>query len=138
LYFFKKHWRTPVIPKLALEIKMKPTIARALAFGFSTLALCSASFAGDVTITNSSDWELHHLYISAVDKQVWGEDQLGEQTIATGERFTLKGVPCGSYDVKLVDEDGDECEVSDVDICGNGGWNINSDDLLECQSETAE
>ncbi len=105
------------------------------------VALTSAALtanAGDVTITNASDWNLQHLYVSSVDQEKWGEDQLGEEVIGTGETFTLKGVPCATYDVKLVDEDGDECEVADVDICGSGGWKIDSDDLLACQSETAK
>jgi hypothetical protein len=103
-------------------------------FGFALLSVCSSAFAGDVAITNNSDWTLDHLYISEVGESEWGRDQLGENTIGTGETFTLKGVPCGSYDVKLIDEDGDECEVADVDICGSGGWEIESDDLLACQN----
>jgi hypothetical protein len=106
--------------------------------GVASLALCNAAFAGDITITNGSEWTLDHLYISAANQAEWGPDQLGDETIATGETYTLKGVPCATYDVKLIDEDGDECEVSDVDICGNGGWEIDSDDLLACQSETAD
>ena len=103
------------------------------------LALTGAVFAanaGDVTITNASDWKLDHMYVSGIDQEKWGADQLGEAVIGTGETFTLKGVPCATYDVKLVDEDGDECEVTDVDICGDGGWKIESDDLLACQGET--
>ena len=93
--------------------------------------------AGDVTISNASEWNLDHLYMSSVDQDEWGADQLGDAVIGTGESFTLTGVPCASYDVKLVDDDGDECEVADVDICGDGGWEITSDDLLACQGETA-
>ncbi len=101
-------------------------------------SLSGSAFAGDVTITNASDWKLDHLYVSHVDKQEWGADQLGDEVIESGETFTLKGVPCATYDVKLIDEDGDECAVSDVDICGSGGWKIESDDLLACQAETEE
>ena len=105
------------------------------------LALTGAVFtanAGDVEITNNSDWSLTHLFISSVDQEEWGEDQLGDKIIETGDSFTLTGVPCGTYDVKLRDEDGDECEVADVDICGDGGWTIDSEDLLACQGATAE
>ncbi len=113
---------------------MKRTIfSLAIAIGFSSFAV-----AGDVKITNNSDWTLTHLFVSHVDSKEWGEDQLGEQIVATGDSFTLTGVPCATYDVKLRDEDGDECVVSAVDICGNGGWKIESDDLLACQAETAK
>lgn len=107
-----------------------------LAVALTAIALTAN--AGDVTISNASDWNLQHLYVSSVDQEKWGADQLGEEVIGTGESFTLKGVPCATYDVKLVDEDGDECEVADVDICGDGGWTIESDDLLACQGATAE
>lgn len=105
-----------------------------------TLALTGAVLtanAGDVTISNASEWNLDHLYMSTVDEQEWGADQLGDAVIGTGDSFTLTGVPCATYDVKLVDEDGDECEVAEVDICGDGGWSIESEDLLACQGETA-
>ena len=116
----------------------KHSIQTSFAISVAALSLTSAAAAGDIKITNSSDWSLEHLYISETDKEEWGEDQLGDEIIAPGETFTLRGVPCATYDVKLIDEDGDECAVSEVDICGSGGWKIESDDLLACQSETEE
>jgi len=93
----------------------------------------------DVVIKNKSDWEIHQFFLSPVDTDKWGPDQLQDQIIATGGTFTLQGVPCDSYDVKLVDEDADECVVPGVDICGdNQGWVINNDDLLECQAGSDE
>lgn len=90
----------------------------------------------NVTIKNKSDWEIHQFFLSSVDTDKWGPDQLGEQVIGTGDTFTLQGIPCDSYDVMLVDEDGDECVVPEVDVCGdNQGWIITNDDLLECQAE---
>ena len=107
------------------------------AFSALALSICTtAALAGDVKITNSSDWALQNFYMSPVDTTEWGPDQLGEDIIATGESFTLKNVPCASFDVKLVDEDGDECVVPAVDVCGSGGWNIGNDDLLACQAES--
>ena len=93
----------------------------------------------NVVIKNKSDWEIHQFFLSPVETDKWGPDQLGEQVISTGGTFTLTGVPCDSYDVLLVDEDGDECVVSEVDICGdNQGWIISNDDLLACQAEGEE
>lgn len=90
-----------------------------------------------VVIKNKSDWEIHQFFLSSVDTDRWGPDQLGEDVIGTGETFTLKNIPCDTYDVMLVDEDGDECVVSEVDICsGQQGWIITNDDLLDCQAET--
>ena len=64
-----------------------------------------------------------------------GADQLRDHTIEPGQSFTLSGVPCDTWDVRLVDEDGDECVVPDVDICGqNDTWTVTSKDLLKCQA----
>jgi hypothetical protein len=36
--------------------------------------------------------------------------------------------------VKLVDEDGDECVVEAVDVCGEDDeWLITDEDLLDCE-----
>ena len=48
----------------------------------------------------------------------------------------LCGVGCTSYDVKIVDEDGDECVMKGVDICGGSNrWVITSESLLACQAQ---
>jgi hypothetical protein len=100
-------------------------------------AIAAAGKKADVKITNGSDWEIHHFYLSSTDDGRWGPDQLGDEVIGSGESFTLAEVPCGEYDVKLVDEEGDECVVGGVDICGKGEeWALTSKDLLECQAAT--
>lgn len=110
-------------------------------------ALVALAFAGTaqagkydsvVTVRNGSLWEIHQLYLSSVEEEEWGPDQLGAQIIeAQGGSFKLSGVPCDSYDVRLVDEDGDECVVREVDLCGDDAtWSISDEDLLVCQVET--
>lgn len=121
---------------------MKKSIA-ALAGAVCAAALLvpvTASAANSsVVIKNKSDWEIHQFFLSPVDTDKWGADQLGEDVISKGDTFTLKNIPCDSYDVMLVDEDGDECVVSEVDICsGQEGWVINNDDLLECQASSED
>lgn len=87
-----------------------------------------------VTIQNKADWDIHHFYLSSTDEKDWGPDQLGKDTIGKGEFFKLADVPCDYYDVKLVDEDGDQCVIEDVDICGSDEvWTITNKDLLKCQ-----
>jgi hypothetical protein len=116
----------------------KPFAALAGAVCAAALLIPVAAQAqkSNVTIKNKSDWEIHQFFLSSVDTDKWGPDQLGDQVIGTGGTFTLKGVPCDSYDVKLVDEDGDECVVSEVDICGDHqGWIISNDDLLDCEGQ---
>lgn len=107
------------------------------------LALCvgqaqAGKLDSKITVVNRSSWEIHQMFFSPVDERDWGADQLGDKIIeADGGRFTLHGIPCDSYDIRLVDEDADECVVEGVAICGDSDkWIIDDDDLLECQAET--
>jgi hypothetical protein len=111
---------------------------RVLSLVLLAVAATSTSLAAgkkaDVELTNRSDWAIHHLYLSSVDEESWGPDQLGDEVLGTGDTFTLTAVPCDAYDVKLVDEDGDECVIGEVDVCGRDeAWVITSKDLLACQ-----
>ena len=102
------------------------------------IAAHAAKKSADVKVTNRTEWEIHELYLSSSADGNWGPDQLGEDVIGKDESFTILGIPCDDYDVKIVDEDGDECIVAKVDICGdNQEWAITTADLLQCQAGTA-
>ncbi len=86
-----------------------------------------------VTIVNRSDYDIHHLYLSPTDHEDWGPDQLGKNVITHGGKFTLNNIPCDEYDIRLVDDEGDECVVSDVVFCKDeSGWVITNRDLEKC------
>ena len=114
----------------------------------TTTAATPATSSGDVAavdtsssirVTNSSAWVIRELYLSPVSESRWGADQLGAHVIRTGESYSITGIPCGSYDVKIVDEDGDNCEVRNTNICAeNSGVDISSQDLLHCQNNTPQ
>jgi hypothetical protein len=92
-----------------------------------------------VKVVNKSDWQIDHFFLSSVEEEEWGEDQLGEDVIGPGETFELRSIPCDTYDVMLIDEDGDECVVEAVDICGGReSWVITNKILLGCQEATGE
>lgn len=113
---------------------MKQIALRALAGLCLGAALTTAAAAESVTVVNKSDWTLVHFYLSASEDDEWGPDQLGDEVIEPGGSFTLKQIPCDTYDVKLIDEDDDECVVSEVDICsGKEQWVINNQLLLGCE-----
>jgi hypothetical protein len=106
------------------------------------LLLPTGAFAKDgkrnanVTVKNTSDWSLHHFFLSPSEEDEWGPDQLGDEVIKTGGSFTLTSIPCDKYDVKLVDEDGDECVVEAVDLCASHDqWVVDNDDLLACEND---
>jgi hypothetical protein len=120
--------------------KVSVILAGVVLATMTALALpASAAAAPDnsvIHIKNKSDWEIHHLFISPTDQDNWGPDQLGKQVIAVGGSFELHKVPCDTWDVRIVDEDGDECVISNVNICASKeGWVITNDALLDCESD---
>ena len=115
---------------------MKNTIKLSLA----ALLLCTLTLPAlgadraTVEVINQSKWEIHHLYLSSSDDREWGPDQLGEHVLVKGDSYTVTDIPCDLYDIKVVDEDGDECVIEEVDLCGDDTyWKITDKDLLECE-----
>jgi hypothetical protein len=89
---------------------------------------------GEFMIVNKSKYAIHHLYLSPSDKNTWGKDQLGSKVINPGASFTLQGIPCGLYDIKVADQDGDTCEIREVAMCrDHTHWELTNDSLLKCE-----
>lgn len=98
----------------------------------------AAKKRASVELVNKSKFEIHHLYLSPTDTDDWGPDQLGKHVIETGGSFTLTDIDCDAYDVKLVDEAGDECIVTDELLCKDAeSYVISNEALVACQKETA-
>lgn len=102
------------------------------------LILCAvpgiAEAQTSATLANASSWDIYELYLSPSHQSRWGPDQLGEYVLESGMSYTLSGMRCGDYDVKLVDEDGDECVVYEQYLCGDmGEWVLTDEELLECE-----
>jgi hypothetical protein len=103
------------------------------------LVLCALSIPAfaekaKVKIINQSKWEIHHLFMSSTEEESWGPDQLEDEILVKGDSITVTDIPCGEYDIKVVDEDGDECIIEAVDLCRDESyWKITDKDLLECE-----
>ena len=94
------------------------------------VATAIPALAASLVVINSSDYVIHQLYVSSADERNWGKDQLGKQIINRGERFTLRNIPDGNYDLKIVDEDEDECIIRNVRISGDMQWML-TDTIIE-------
>ena len=111
----------------------KLALAALLLCAFS-LPVFAAGKKATVKIINQSKWEIHHVFLSSTEEDEWGPDQLEDEILAKGDSFTLTDIPCDLYDIKVVDEDGDECVIEEVDLCaGQSYWKITDKDLLECE-----
>jgi hypothetical protein len=102
------------------------------------LTVAAPAFAAkkkaSIKVINQSKWEIHHLFLSSTSDHEWGPDQLGDEVIGTGESFTLTKIDCDDYDIKVVDEDGDECVIEEVNMCGDASvWKITDKSLLSCE-----
>lgn len=86
-----------------------------------------------ITIQNMSSYDIYRLYMSSSSNPSWGEDHLGTNILpANGGTVTLT-MPCDTYDIKLVDEDGDECTVMRQPLCSDNAWVITNQELLSCE-----
>jgi hypothetical protein len=100
------------------------------------VALAPAAHAGEsyrVRVENASAWNIHRIYLSSASNRYWGPDLLGSYTLRTGYVFTTRYIPAGTYDLKLVDEDGGVCIVRRVAIYRETDWQITNRWLLACE-----
>lgn len=71
-----------------------------------------------LVVDNQSDFAIEELYLTSVNSGSWGPNLLRGDVLLPDETITL-GVDCGYYDALLVDEDGVDCEIDDLDLCLN-------------------
>jgi hypothetical protein len=92
-----------------------------------------------VELRNDSRRSIRQLYFAPIDSERWGPNQVSHNSIHAGDSFTLTDIRCDKYDVKLVDEDGDECIVRNIALCGADKiWHLGDKDLLKCQAHTQQ
>lgn len=71
-----------------------------------------------LAVVNDSDFVIEEIYLTEVGSPTWGPNLLRGDVLFPGEQLLL-GVGCDFYDALVVDEDGVECEVLDLDLCAN-------------------
>ncbi|MBN1435385.1 hypothetical protein JW921_11545, partial [Candidatus Fermentibacterales bacterium] len=93
--------------------------------------LLIGAFAGTIEITNGTGgWDVWYVYISPASSSSWGDDWLGSEIMYDGETWEFD-VTNGIWDVKLIDEDGDEYIRWNVPVHGTYTWYVTLDDLGE-------
>lgn len=99
-----------------------PTFARAALA--TALVICASVFVSaarqDFTLVNQTGLTISELYVSSSATTDWEEDVLGRDVLAHGESvkitFDKREREC-LYDIKTVDEDGDELMWTEIDLC---------------------
>ncbi len=87
-----------------------------------------------LAVTNNSSREIHHLYLSPVDRNAWGPDLLDGRVVRTGETFNINDISCGGNEIKVIAEDKDGCFLYGVLSCAQAstGWTITNDMPADC------
>lgn len=100
----------------------------------AVLSLSTANAGGNsVELVNQSQFVIAGLFMSPVSQSTWGPDQLGQHVIMPGTSFTLTGIECGAYDVRLVGPNGESCTMPGVPMCmGAEQWLIDDAGLASC------
>lgn len=101
---------------------------------FALAALSSASTpTTSVNIVNNSSKEIRNVYLSHVNVDDWGANQLGDATILPGQSFTLNNVACDQQQFKVIGEDQNGCFLSTVAACGDSAtWTVTNDTAADC------
>jgi len=71
------------------------------------------------TLVNKTGLVVDQLYISAASADDWEEDVLGDATLADGDKMKISfegGKAEKKWDVKIVDEEGDEVIWTELDL----------------------
>lgn len=72
------------------------------------------------TLTNNSEYTIDEFYVSSPDANDWGGDVLGQDTLEGGQMANITitggGDQC-EFDLKAVDEAGEEHVVESLDVC---------------------
>ena len=117
--------------------RAKRNLSRLVILGVALFTLATLSSGRmpttSVNVVNNSNKEIRNVYLSHVNLDDWGGNELGNTTILPGHSFTLGNVACDQQQVKVIGEDQDGCFLSTVVNCGdNVTWTITNDTARDC------
>lgn len=79
-------------------------------------------------VVNESAYFVDELNLVDVGAGTWGRNYVGAEGLAPGEDILLVDIECDYYDARLIDEDGNVCEIYDIDLCfDDATWYITDD-----------
>ena len=104
-------------------------------FALAALAVLSSArtTTTSVSIVNDSSKEIRNVYLSHVNADDWGDNQLSNGSIAPGQSYNLSNIACDQQQVKVIGEDQDGCFASTVVTCGEAAtWTITNSTARDC------
>lgn len=97
-------------------------LARPVFAVLAVLAFAAPAFAADqdFQIVNRTGYQIDEVYVGASTSRSWGKDLMGRGSLEDGAKlnvsFPNRTTAC-SFDIKVVYNDGDEAEWSQVNLC---------------------
>jgi hypothetical protein len=119
---------TPIAPcsDMLTHRLLVPVLAACASLAAITGCTSDDDFVADASllVVNDSDFVIEQIYLTDVGNPSFGPNLLAGDVLFPDEQLLL-GVNCGFYDALIVDEDGVECEINDIDLCLNDAtWTI--------------
>jgi hypothetical protein len=110
----------------------QPMLRHALA-SIVLFALSAPAFAADLVVINEANFSIiHKLFIAPTKTEKWSDNKLQNQTVAKNGKFTIRDIPSGVYDLKVVDDDDDSCVFPDINIEQNKEWKLTDKSMITC------
>jgi hypothetical protein len=106
-------------------------LALAAVAALSTGCIIEGDGDSDFTIYNDSNYTLVEINLAPVDQVSWGPNLLRGDVLLPDESLTIVSIECDTYDVRVVDDLGSDCILSDIDLCfDSDGWSV-TDEILD-------
>jgi hypothetical protein len=112
--------------KLYLMRNNNVSVTKSIALSFFAIAgmgvmATSAAYAGDqdFTLINKTGFEIHALHVSPHRSEDWGEDILGQDTLARGASLQIKfkrSTRAAHWDLQVEDENGHTLTWESIDL----------------------
>lgn len=111
---------------------LRPLMFCAILGALLSLPLLSSASASvsSLAIVNNSNWVINNIFLSPVDRDDWGPDQLEGGVINPGGSHTLN-LSCEGT-IKVITEDSNGCFLTQVVDCAGGSWTITNDASPDC------
>ena len=94
---------------------------------------CAQAQTTNITVTNSSGWQIKHLYLATAGQDNWGPDQLNGTVVNHGESFTINSAACTGAGLKIITEDQNGCFISHTaDCAGDIAWTVTDSETPDC------
>lgn len=88
-----------------------------------SLGGCLESETFTLTITNGLSRDIRHIYVSSVDSETFGEDDLLDQALSPGQSISVE-LSEDTYDIRAIDEDGNKYDRLELRMNKAHTWTV--------------